>query len=256
MTLRADQREWDDLARRDAMWAVCSLPDRRGAWSPEEFFATGEAEVRTILGWLEEHGALPRLGRALDFGCGLGRLTRALSSRFDEVVGVDISDHMLREARALNADRHNCRFLANDQPDLQVLPSDHFDLVLSLIALQHVSSRAAIRAYIAEFVRVAAPGGSVVFQVPSHIGWQVRFHPLRFANRALRALPRPPGPVVRALVGHSMRLVALPESEVRDVLVREGATLVAAVEDGRGGSSAIRSVSYVARPREDRAAVE
>ncbi len=198
------------------MWAVHSDPQRRGSWTPEDFFATGEHEIATTMSGLEEHGLLPaRTGRALDFGCGLGRLTRALSSRFDEVVGVDTSRKMIADATRLNADRGNCRFALNERSDLEQLPSESFDLVLSFITLQHVSSRAAIRAYVREFVRVTAPGGIVVFQLPTAVGWQIRLHPLRLLNRALRTLPRPPRWALRRVMGHSMRLVGLPEQEVR-----------------------------------------
>jgi hypothetical protein len=45
MSLKADRREWDDLAREDGMWAVHSDPQRRGSWTAEEFFATGDQEI-------------------------------------------------------------------------------------------------------------------------------------------------------------------------------------------------------------------
>jgi SAM-dependent methyltransferase len=96
VSLKADRREWDDLAEEDGMWAVCSQPERRGSWTAVEFFATGEQEIAGMIAGLEEQGLMPPAGRALDFGCGLGRLTRALSRRFDEVVGVDASPTMIK----------------------------------------------------------------------------------------------------------------------------------------------------------------
>jgi SAM-dependent methyltransferase len=248
MSLRADRREWNDLAQEDGMWAVHSDPQRRGSWTPDDFFATGEQEIASAMKALEEHGLLPpRAIRALDFGCGLGRLTRALSSRFEEVVGVDTSQKMIDDATRLNADRDNCRFVLNERSDLEQLPSGSFDFVLSFITLQHVSSRAAIRAYVREFVRVTAPGGVVVFQLPTAIGWQIRMHPLRLLNRALRTLPRPPRWALRRVMGHSMRLVGLPEQEVRGILSSSGAPVVLAVSDNRTGSKAAPSLTYVAR---------
>ena len=76
MSLKADRREWNDLAREDAMWAVHSDPLRRGSWTPDEFFGTGEQEIAAMWPALELHGLLPRSGRAVVFGCGVGRLTR------------------------------------------------------------------------------------------------------------------------------------------------------------------------------------
>jgi SAM-dependent methyltransferase len=247
MSLRADRREWNDLAQEDAMWAVHSDPERRGAWSAEDFYATGEDEVQAVMAALQEHGLRPEPGRALDFGCGLGRLTRALGGHFGEVVGVDTSRSMVDQARELNADIANCTFMVNERSDLASLPSESFDFVLSLITLQHVSSRAAIRAYIREFARVTAPGGVIVFQLPTSVGWQIRLHPLRLANRALRALPVAPRWALRRVMGYSMRLVSLPEHEVRSILADCHAHVAVAVPDRRTGTPVAPSMSYAAR---------
>lgn len=246
MSLAADRREWDDLARRDAMWAVASQAGRRGAWDVAAFLETGEAEVAGIMDGLGRERLMPATGRALDFGCGLGRLTRALATRFDEVVGVDLSAAMVEQARRLHADTPAATFLVNARPELAPLDDESFDLVLSLIALQHVSRRVAIRRYLAELVRVTRPGGTLVLQLPSRVAWRVRLHPLRLANRALRRLPAVPDALLARLVGHSMSLTALPEPEVRAVLEAAGATVVAAFPDGRTGSNAVPSLCYVA----------
>jgi SAM-dependent methyltransferase len=247
MSLKADRREWDDLAREDGMWAVHSDPQRRGSWTAEEFFATGEEEITVMMATLEQLELLPRPGRALDFGCGLGRLSRALSHQFEEVVGVDGSHAMVGEAQRLNADVDNCSFVFNERADLALLEPASFDFVLSLITLQHVSSRAAIRSYIREFVRVTAPGGVIVFQLPTSVGWQIRLHPLRLANRALRALPVAPRWALGLVMGHSMRLVSLPEDEVRSIVSGCGAPVAAAAPDRRTGTEVAPSMTYVAR---------
>ena len=229
--------------------AVCSLPERRGSWSTAEFLATGEAEIAGILGGLQQHGLLPPMGRAMDFGCGLGRLSRALSNRFTEVVGVDLSEQMVAQARASNNDVPNCDFVVNPRADLATFEADSFDSVLSLIALQHVARRDTVRTYIREFVRVTAPGGVLVFQVPSEVAWRIRYHPLRLANRAVHHLPWVPDALVRRLINHSMRLTALSERDVRSLLTASGAAVATAFQDDRGGSQHIRSMTYVATVR-------
>ena len=65
----------------------------------EEFFATGEAEFAHVSRVAETLGRPGRRGRALDFGCGVGRLTRALGERFESAIGVDISAGMVEQAR-------------------------------------------------------------------------------------------------------------------------------------------------------------
>lgn len=229
------------------MWAVASRPDRLGSWTAEDFFASGEAQIADVVAGLRKQGLMPAsTHRALDFGCGLGRLTRALSLRFDETVGVDISAGMIAQAQRLNADLSNCRFQLGERPDLSDFEDGSFDFVLSLITLQHVSSQATIRAYIGEFVRVAAPGAVILFQLPASVGWQVRLHPLRLANRALRALPSAPQWALRRLMPYSMRLMSLSEADVRRVLGDAGARVAIVFPDKATGSDAVPSLAYVA----------
>ena len=76
---------------------------------------------------------------------------------------------MLDLARRLNEERPNLVFHLNQQPDLGLFPTDHFDFVYSRIVLQHMAPEYAMR-YIEEFVRVVRPGGLVAFQIPSRPG--------------------------------------------------------------------------------------
>ncbi len=59
--------------------------------------------LRSCVGWqsLWEHlyslGVTIPHGKALDFGCGVGRVTQALAQYFDEVYGVDFRDACFEE---------------------------------------------------------------------------------------------------------------------------------------------------------------
>ena len=160
------QKNWEELAQADPMWAICTDPARRhGKWSREEFFATGLNEIGKVMQCLREipvavDGGAP----ALDFGCGVGRLTRALAGYFPECWGVDISPTMVRLAREFNEDVPQCRFVLNESGDLRGLPDDYFGFVYTSIVLQHIAPRHS-RKYLAELVRVTRPGGILVFQV-------------------------------------------------------------------------------------------
>ncbi|MDR3389182.1 MAG: class I SAM-dependent methyltransferase [Rudaea sp.] len=158
---------WNALGEDDPLWAILSQPDKRGGrWNPEEFFAAGETEIEGLAGWCEDLQLPCERRRALDFGCGIGRLTRALASRYDEVVGVDISASMLVRARRLQADLHNVRFVENAQSRLDFLADASIDLVYSVITLHHMPAPLQ-HAYLGEFLRVLAPGGLAVFQIAS-----------------------------------------------------------------------------------------
>jgi len=167
---------------------------------------------------------------ALDFGCGVGRLIRALSGRFNECIGVDISERMLEHARRLNADRPSCRFLVNRRSDLRPFADDTFDLVLFFVVLQHVSSPEAALRYVTEFVRVTRPGGLVAFQLPSPLGARSRLQLRRRAYGVLRVLGLRPDYLQR-LGLNPMRMIGVPEHEVRRVVEASGGVVARADTD-------------------------
>ncbi|MHB1309788.1 MAG: class I SAM-dependent methyltransferase [Limisphaerales bacterium] len=93
-------RNWARWGEKDPFWAVLGLKGKEdNRWDLDEFFATGEQVVHQNLDWLSREGIVFRPALALDFGCGVGRLTRALAARFERVHGVDISDTMIQHAR-------------------------------------------------------------------------------------------------------------------------------------------------------------
>jgi SAM-dependent methyltransferase len=163
------QSHWNEWGRRDPYWAIISRPDRRGnRWDLDEFLRTGVDEIDALLVWLQKLGVAVRAGRALDFGCGVGRVTQALARTFAECDGVDIAPSMIERANELNRFGDRCRYHVNDCDDLALFRDATFDLVYSVIVLQHIAPEFA-GAYIREFTRVLAPGGVLVFQLPSHL---------------------------------------------------------------------------------------
>ena len=96
MDLRELQRHWDTFGRTDPFWAILTDPSRRGnKWDPASFFATGRDEVAAHMAEATRLGVPQARRRALDFGCGAGRLTQALADHFDAVVGVDVAPSMV-----------------------------------------------------------------------------------------------------------------------------------------------------------------
>jgi ubiquinone/menaquinone biosynthesis C-methylase UbiE len=182
---------WAELGRDDPLWAVLSRPDTRGGrWDVEKFLETGQAEIQSQLEWFAQHDLPRRRHHALDFGCGAGRLSRALSRHFDQVTGVDVSPGMLAKARALNEDLGNIDFVENATPALAFVPDQSVDFVYSCMTLQHIPADLAF-GYVAEFFRIVAPGGVVAFQfVAGHdASWRGRVFS-RIPNRWLNPLRR------------------------------------------------------------------
>jgi len=159
-------RNWDAFGDADPLFGVLSDPTKFGGqWRVDDFFASGDAHVKKWLRILGELGATFRPGTCLDFGCGVGRLTRPLSESFLQTVGVDVAKSMIEVARRYNRNPR-CRFVVNRDPDLRAINSGTFDFVHSCLVLQHIPPDVTLN-YIEEFFRVAKPGGLVVFQLPA-----------------------------------------------------------------------------------------
>lgn len=167
MDLDALRHNWEMLGNTDPLWAIYAEPSKRGnRWSLDEFFATGVAEIGYLMEYLDDLPVKLRRARALDFGCGVGRLTQALAGVFERADGVDIATSMIDLARVYNRHGDRCMYHVNTRSDLALFPDAAFDLIYSVLVLQHMEPRYA-EEYIAEFLRVLRPGGLAVFAVPA-----------------------------------------------------------------------------------------
>lgn len=163
MNLDEINKNWTDLGSSDPMWAILADPAKKGnRWSQEEFFESGRQDIQKILERLKS-AALPiSFGRALDFGCGIGRLTQALAEKFELVDGVDISDSMINHAKKLNRFPNKAFYHLNKRADLSLFQSNQYDFIFTLICLQHMP-RSLQQKYIGEFVRLLKPGVGVLY---------------------------------------------------------------------------------------------
>src|ERR1700730_2677152 len=110
MSLNKSKKHWEDMGDLDPYWAILTEPGtKHGNWDLDKFFETGNDEISGLTSEAERLGLPKQHDWALDFGCGVGRLTRALAPLFQNVVGIDISESMLRRAVALNLHK-NCQF--------------------------------------------------------------------------------------------------------------------------------------------------
>lgn len=238
--------DWESIATLDPYWAVLSDPDRKHhGWDEEEFFATGKREVGERLAIAAELGLPRNHAKALDFGCGLGRLSRELAAHFDSCVGLDITEAMLIRARELNAHVDNLEFVRADGSEPLPFPDQTFDAVYSDIVLQHLPSTADARAAIGELARVTTPGGLLCFQLPTTLGWAVRLQPRRNAYKLLRAVRVPEKVLYERLGLHPIRMLSLKRAEVESILAGSGLE-VRAVREWRDPDWGFSSAAYYA----------
>lgn len=163
MSLRELQRNWDGMGRRNPFTAVLTT---RMRWGVEEFFETGRREIECLIRDIGALDAGLARGRALDFGCGVGRLTQPLAAYYGEVFGVDIAPSMISKADELNTQGERCRYVLNGKDNLHVFPDCYFDLIYSNITLQHMKPVHALN-YVKDFLRTLSRRGVLVFHMPS-----------------------------------------------------------------------------------------
>ena len=220
--LKELQRNWEGLAQSDPLWAICTDPGKNNRqWTQEDFFASGRNEMEVVLGYVAGIGVcIDQKSPALDFGCGVGRLSRALASHFVECCGVDISPTMINLAKELNSDLSRCRFLLNEDSYLKALPDNYFGFIYSSIVLQHIATPYSHK-YIAELVRVLKPAGVLVFQVPEslHASWLAKARAKLGLRSRLRDLLGVPGAC-------RMEMHCIAESVIRESINQIGAQVV------------------------------
>ena len=257
------QETWDSLGAEDPLWAVLSAPGTRGnRWDPEKFFATGHAEITRLFDDLAARGVPMQLGRALDFGCGVGRLTQALAERFDRVDGVDIAPSMVAAARRFNRHGDRCAYHVNDRDDLSLFSDGVFDLIYSRITLQHIPPEFTKR-YVVEFARVLSPGGVAVVHIPAGMS-PIREAVFRVAmtkrrltrsllarRRRTRALPENGSSAEPPLHGRKHEMYFLSERVVTQLLETLGLVIVATEH---GVNDGVHDVLYIASKPPDRSA--
>ena len=159
------RREWDERAKTNARHYVATS---RQVWSDDAFFHSGQLEIEDIvLNHIDEICVGRRAAemRALEIGCGAGRMTQSLGEIFGRVDAVDISSEMIAQARAALSGRGNIQFHVNNGVDLSIFADDSFDFAMSAIVFQHIPRKAIVENYLCEAARVLRRQSLFKFQV-------------------------------------------------------------------------------------------
>ncbi len=258
MELNQLQHHWNGLGEEDPLFAVLTQPGKeQNRWQREEFLETGRRNIDSMLNQLTENGVAPKRGRALDFGCAVGRLTQALCDHFDDVDGVDIAPSMLRVAREWNQHGERCRYHLNEENSLKLFKDQSFDFICTMITLQHMRPQFATN-YIVEFARVLAPGGALYFQVPdqrvSRLATSGAAPPIatkprllsRFSQKLRKLWTRETKPWKAST--YRMEMYCLPETDVVPLLHSLGLNLVAVTANSWAGPHFISKAYLAQRP--------
>jgi 2-polyprenyl-3-methyl-5-hydroxy-6-metoxy-1,4-benzoquinol methylase len=137
------KRSWDNFVRAEPLFAAVSDPKFLKAQltpaAEQEFFKLGENHINAVLGDIRQH-IDPNFAptRALDFGCGPGRLVVPLTHICNKVTGIDLNPHMIEVARKKSRryGAHEADFYLSDE--LTKGLQDKYDFIHSVIVFQHI----------------------------------------------------------------------------------------------------------------------
>jgi 2-polyprenyl-3-methyl-5-hydroxy-6-metoxy-1,4-benzoquinol methylase len=136
--MRDTDADWHVLAETEPFYWVSTSEEFLSAnldqAAIDRFYASGELDISRVFDKLTCHFGAFEPKSALDFGCGVGRLTFPMARRAASVTGVDIAPAMLAHAnkRCEQLRQANVRFQTE-------MPGDPFDWINSYIVLQHIS---------------------------------------------------------------------------------------------------------------------
>jgi 2-polyprenyl-3-methyl-5-hydroxy-6-metoxy-1,4-benzoquinol methylase len=168
------RRDWDQRARENHRYYIVNSQTE---WSDEEFWLSGENTVsQYVLTDMENicQGRRPADMKVLDFGCGAGRVTRALAQTFGTVCGVDISSEMLGRAKQALAPISNVHLYQSNGTDLDVLQGELFDFAFAFSVFHHIPSKAAVTDCIAAVGSHLHAGDLFKFEVQGSVTFEAK----------------------------------------------------------------------------------
>lgn len=129
----------------------------RTGWSKLDFQTRSDDTVASYLKLKKDY-------KVADIGCAMAYACKLVAPHVREYIGIDYSVNMLEEARILNKDFKNAKFILNDGLTLP-FEDDYFDIVFCEHTFRHMDRETMIN-NIMEIRRVVKPNGGVALQFP------------------------------------------------------------------------------------------
>lgn len=108
----------------------------------------------------------------LEIGCGAGRMSRALASRFKLVYAYDVSDRYIRIAKE-NSHLKNVVFRLNDSVSFPEIADESIDFCFSGWTMRHMPTKEVVIKNIEDMSRVLKTGG--LYKIDPPIGTRSKF---------------------------------------------------------------------------------
>lgn len=162
------KKVWNTYGKNEPYWSVLtnnkyfSLSIKNNY---DNFFETGKNTIKTFENILQKYNYTLKDKIILDFGCGVGRLTKACLNYSSNVYGMDISEEHLKIA---NKNVKSAKFYKvineNTLPQLNNKP----EVIISLITLQHNSPKL-IKKFLINLLKLLQDNGIALIQIPYKI---------------------------------------------------------------------------------------
>jgi SAM-dependent methyltransferase len=224
------KEEWNKRAKEDAFHYVSCF---RKDWNDESFYGWGEIQTQMVIDqFLKALNIDPSGWVVLEIGCGAGRMSRALASRFKFVFAYDVSDEYVRIAREKNSHLRNVVFTVNDGVSFPEVGDDSVDFVFSGWTMQHMPTQAVVIKNIAEIGRVLKNGG--LYKIDPAISAHSKIVEAIISRAISSRITKFCAPLLRIdkfVVTPTWRGARFTEEELSGVLSRNGLTVNTLVED-------------------------
>ena len=160
--MRDTDADWRSISEREPHFGVLATPEfLRANLTPEAvetFYRSGVSTMAFVADRLQRRSSGFAPKSAVDFGCGVGRLTFAMRNYADEVSGVDVAPAMLEIARA------RARTTGVEGVTFGETPPSSTHWINSCIVFQHIPPRRGLP-LLASLIGALEPGGFISVQL-------------------------------------------------------------------------------------------
>ncbi len=164
---------WKKIGVTDPYFGVLTHPEYRSdqldAAAKKAFYQSGEEHIDESLRTFREFWPNVNFstGSALDFGCGTGRLSLALSKHFDEVVGVDVSAGMLAHANESKQEKGITNVTFKEVSGRAPFLDQKYDYIHTAMVFQHIHPTIGMPV-LDHLLAHLKPGGSAFLHLTYH----------------------------------------------------------------------------------------
>jgi glycosyltransferase involved in cell wall biosynthesis/2-polyprenyl-3-methyl-5-hydroxy-6-metoxy-1,4-benzoquinol methylase len=163
------QANWSKLGNEEPYWSVLTSEDFKKEKMGDEvgpFYATGQEDLDNLKLFCERNNiAWTRTWKCLEYGCGVGRVTKWLAETFAHVWAYDISGSHIRFARNY-LDQQGMKNVTFRQitslKDLERF--EKADIIYTVLVLQH-NPPPVITRILKSLLKALNPGGVALFQL-------------------------------------------------------------------------------------------